>query len=152
MGASPSHAFEQLARQSYVVEDAECDRDVVVVDVLEILPAALLDLDQPWEDLGLLSRELDHRVGGVDAGHMDPSRRQRGEQRPAPAPDVEDPLRAYLDADLHRETQPIEEGPSAEHPRHRLARVEGGEAAGTPLEVGLEITARHEHTPCFRIA
>ena len=49
-------------------------------------------------------------------------------------------------------TQPVEERSAPEQPRHRLAAVEGGEARGPLVEVGVELSGRHGRRSRFRIA
>jgi hypothetical protein len=150
VGGGPSHAPEQFRRFVDVVKDAQGDGNVVGIDFIDLLPTALLDLDQVRVPGGLRLRQSDHGLGRIDTGDMNTGTGERREKGPAPTADIQRSLSLEGDGLIDGETQPIEEGASAEGPGDGLASIESGEPLSPSVEIGLKLSLRHRCTPHFR--
>jgi hypothetical protein len=150
VGSGATHALEELGRLGHIVEHAEGDGQIVGIHLGQLFPAPLVHVDESGVGRGLLPGHRHHGLGGVDTRDVNALGGQRREEGPTAAADIEDPIGRQRRGDVDGDTQPVEHRPPTEHPRHRLAGVEAGEPSRPLLEVGLEVTVRHGHTPCFR--
>ncbi len=89
---------------------------------------------------------------GIDAGDVHAQLRQGGEERAAATAHVEDAPRPEPRDDVDAAAEAVEERAPAEEAGHGLASVEGREAPGPVVEVGVEFSRWHGCRSRFRIA